>query len=118
VTVADATPTQEDVDDWNFVGVYDVNVYMPVGSYFFTNNQIKKVVSEDTNKIKPFRAYFAYTGSNAQDNVDFSFDGEPTAIETLSEDDAKQIEGKFIVDGQLVVAKNGKLYNAAGAVIK
>ncbi len=118
VTVADATPTQEDVDDWNFVGVYDVNVYMPVGSYFFTNNQIKKVVSEDTNKIKPFRAYFAYTGSNAQDNVDFSFDGEPTAIETLSEGDATQIEGKFIVDGQLVVAKNGKLYNAAGAVIK
>ncbi len=117
VTVADATPTQG-VDNWNFVGVYDVNVYMPVGSYFFKDNQIKKVVSENTNKIKPFRAYFAYSGTNTQDAIDFSFDGDPTAIETLSEDDAKQIEGKFIVDGQLVVAKNGKLYNAAGAVIK
>ena len=117
VTVVNDTPTQA-VDNWNFVGVYDVNVYMPVGSYFFTNNQIKKVVSENANKIKPFRAYFAYSGTNTQDAIDFSFDGDPTAIETLSEDDAKQIEGKFIVDGQLVVAKNGKLYNAAGAVIK
>jgi pectin methylesterase-like acyl-CoA thioesterase len=117
VTVVNGTPTQG-VDNWSFVGVYDVNVYMPVGSYFFTNNQIKKVVAENTNKIKPFRAYFAYSGTNTQDAIDFSFDGEPTAIETLSEDDAKQIEGKFIVDGQLVVAKNGKLYNAAGAVIK
>ena len=117
VTVVNDTPTQG-VDSWSFVGVYDVNVYMPVGSYFFTNNQIKKVVSENTNKIKPFRAYFAYSGTNTQDDIDFSFDGDPTAIETLSEDDAKQIEGKFIVDGQLVVAKNGKLYNAAGAVIK
>ena len=117
VTVVNDTPTQG-VDNWNFVGVYDVNVYMPEGSYFFTNNQIKKVVSENTNKIKPFRAYFAYSGTNTHDAIDFSFDGVPTAIETLSEDDAKQIEGKFIVDGQLVVAKNGKLYNAAGAVIK
>ncbi len=117
VTVVNDTPTQG-VDNWNFVGVYDVNVYMPVGSYFFTNNQIKKVVSENTNKIKPFRAYFAYSGTNTHDAIDFSFDGVPTAIETLSEDDAKQIEGKFIVDGQLVVAKNGKFYNAAGAVIK
>lgn len=117
VTVVNGTPTQG-VDNWSFVGVYDVNVYMPEGSYFFTNNQIKKVVSENTNKIKPFRAYFAYSGTNTLDAIDFSFDGVPTAIETLSEDDAKQIEGKFIVDGQLVVAKNGKLYNAAGAVIK
>lgn len=117
VTVVNDTPTQG-VDNWNFVGVYDVNVYMPVGSYFFTNNKIKKVASENTNKIKPFRAYFAYSGTNTHDAIDFSFDGVPTAIETLSEDDAKQIEGKFIVDGQLVVAKNGKLYNAAGAVIK
>ena len=117
VTVVNGTPTQG-VGNWSFVGVYDVNVYMPEGSYFFTNNKIKKVVSENTNKIKPFRAYFAYSGTNTQDDIDFSFDGVPTAIETLSEDDAKQIEGKFIVDGQLVVAKNGKLYNAAGAVIK
>lgn len=117
VTVVNGTPTQG-VDNWSFVGVYDVNVYMPEGSYFFTNNQIKKVVSENTNKIKPFRAYFAYSGTNTHDAIDFSFDGDPTAIETLSEDDAKQIEGKFIVDGQLVVAKNGKFYNAAGAVIK
>ena len=117
VTVADATPTQENVDSWNFVGVYDVNVYMPVGSYFFKDNQIKKVVSENTNKIKPFRAYFAYSGTNTPDAIDYSFD-EPTAVENLKEVAAKQIEGKFIVDGQLVVAKNGKLYNAAGAVIK
>ena len=44
---------------------------------------------------------------------------DPTAVEIVeASEEAKAIEGAFVVDGKVVIVKNGKQYTAAGARIK
>ena len=46
-----------DNDMVEFIGTY-TSGYVPVGSYFVSNNLFKEVVKPNTNKIKGFRGYF------------------------------------------------------------
>ena len=58
VTLNGAAPTQT-VGSWQFTGTY-ASGNIPQGSYFFSANQLWSA-SDDTNTIKPFRAYFTST---------------------------------------------------------
>ena len=118
VTFAEATPTQA-VDDWNFIGTYAAGS-IPQGSYFFSNNKLKKATG-DTSTIKPFRAYLTYTGTGNAPSITFNVDGETTSLRgisneelVISNDDYYNLNGQrvntpakgvYIVNGKKVVIK-------------
>ena len=98
VTIVEDTPTQTG-DNWNFVGTYAAGI-MDTGSFYFSNNQLRKAGATGTHSIKPFRAYFEYTGvGNAHDAVGYTFDDDATAITNVNananaEGDIYTISGK------------------------
>ena len=77
VTVKNESPMQT-VGGWQFTGTYTKG-NIPTGSYFFSNNQLWQA-ADDTNTIKPFRAWLTYNGANASRELSFTIDDETTSI--------------------------------------
>ena len=103
VTIVEATPTQEGIgDQWSTVGTYAAST-IPTGSFYFSSNSLKKAGATGTHSIKPFRAYFTYTGSgSAPDAVNFSFDGEATAIDGIAAEANDANGAIYTISGQRV----------------
>ena len=103
VTIVEATPTQEGIgDQWSTVGTYAAST-IPTGSFYFSSNSLKKAGATGTHSIKPFRAYFTYTGSGSTpDAVNFSFDGEATAIDGIAAEANDANGAIYTISGQRV----------------
>lgn len=103
VTIAEATPTQESTN-WNFVGTYAAST-IPTASFYFSNNTLKKAGATGTHSIKPFRAYFTYTGAGEIPNsLPFSIDDEATAINNVNDNaNVNNVDGAiYTISGQRV----------------
>ena len=103
------------------VGVYEAGGFVPVSvdgatRYVVSGNQLHKVTSEVN--IKPFRAYFELIDSKSPARLVISFDGEdPTGINAVeaTETEAGTLkDGKYLIDGKIVIVKNGVKYDANG----
>ncbi len=103
VTIVEATPTQEGIgDQWSTVGTYAAST-IPTGSFYFSSNSLKKAGATGTHSIKPFRAYFTYTGSGSTpDAVNYSFDGEATAIDGIAAEANDANGAIYTISGQRV----------------
>lgn len=118
VTIKTGTTTQT-VGDWQFVGNYTKDTAIPENSYFFSNNKLYKA-ADGTNKVQPFRGYFAYTGSVEARGLNFIIDGETTALTLVNSEKrimnsevydlqgrrvAQPTKGLYIVNGKKVIIK-------------
>ncbi len=86
-----------------------------MGIYSYTTT--KKYTDGEIVKIKFYMAYAG--GSTYADEISYtvgSSNNKPTAIETVSNNDTKAT--KRIVNGVLVIEKNGVRYNAQGVVME
>ena len=105
VTIVEATPTQEGIaNKWSAVGTYLTGQTIPTGSFYFSNNQLKKAGATGTHSIKPFRAYFTYTGAGEEPNsLDFTIDkDEATAIEGITSEVGAPAGAIYTISGQRV----------------
>lgn len=120
VTIVSATPTQS-VTYWDFVGTYSLVENMASGNYYFKSNKLWQATG--SQKMKPFRGYFHYTGTAATAReVTFSIDEEVTGIAhidadgqmTMNEGVAYDLQGRkvaqptrgmYIVNGKKVIIK-------------
>ena len=114
VTISDATPTQT-ITNWNFIGTYS-STNIPTGSYFFSGNQLWQA-SDETNTIKPFRAYFTYTGNASAPQPRFIISSENNATNT-DVIEAKEEVVKFFRNGQLYIKRTGATYDVLGRIIR
>lgn len=99
VTIETGSTTQS-LTDWNFVGTY-ASGKIPTNSYFFSDNQLWKA-DDDSNTIKPFRAYFTPNGGSARELSFVIDDAEITTIGTVK------------ADGTMETVADGKVYNLNG----
>ena len=118
VTIVNKTPTQT-IDNWQFVGTYSLVEDLESGNYYFKDNYLYQATG--TQKIKPFRGYFHYTGSAAAArDLNFIIDEEPTALTLVNSEKqivnsevydlqgrkvAQPTKGLYIVNGKKVVIK-------------
>jgi pectin methylesterase-like acyl-CoA thioesterase len=119
VTIVEAEPTQT-VGGWQFVGTYAAG-NIPQDSYFFSGNQLWQAADE-TNTIKPFRAWFTYADGDAARSLTFGVD-ETTDIASYGLNNKDEIinnkavydlsgrrvekptKGVYVVNGKKVVIK-------------
>ena len=92
------------------------NIYYALG----TDNNLHKVTGSEVT-IAPFRAYFTLNtsgGSEARSVIRMNFGGVTgvSNVETASETQVK--DGKYVEAGKIVIYKNGKKFNTAGAQMK
>lgn len=101
----------------SFVGNNSYMTEVPPGSYIISNNVFYIVDSSIIQK--GFRGYITVSGNNsARATVSFGTDEDVTGIqnvvvEGLEESDALK-DGKYLIDGKIVIVKNGVKYSANG----
>jgi hypothetical protein len=123
VTINTTTVTSSKVSDKgytaDFVGNNSYLTVVPWGSYIISNNVFYAV---DTDIIqKGFRAYITVGGpspSSARSTVSYDTEGGVTDIQNvfvkgLEESDALK-DGKYLINGKIVIVKNGVKYGANG----
>ena len=120
VAVTDLTLSPIVNNGLSMKGVYEAGT-VPVSvegytRYVVSGNQMRKVTSKVN--IKPFRAYFELIGSSSPARLVISFDGEdPTGINAVeaTETEASTLkDGKYLIEGKIVLVKNGVKYDANG----
>ena len=113
VTINGDTPTQS-LTNWNFIGTY-ASTTVPAGSYYFKSNKLYQAGGSGTTSMKPFRAYFTYTGVSSAPSITFSVDGETTGITTLNVERGTLNDNSYYnVAGQRVAQPTKGLYIVNG----
>ena len=105
VTIVEGTSTQTVNGSWDFVGTY-TSGNIPQNSYFFNSNKLYKAANEsanESNTIKPFRAYFTPKGGAGARELKFIIDS----------DDTTSI-GTIKADGTMETTAEGTVYNISG----
>ena len=100
-------------------GVY-ANGYVPVSDgsatrYVVSGDYMYRVNS--TVSIKPFRAYFELEGGNNAREIILNFNDDFTAINAIDvaeNEFGAQKDGKYLIDGKIVIVKNGVKYGTNG----
>ena len=99
-------------------GSYSIE-YIPVGSYALQKQNsivaFYKVNTENAIKVGAYRAYLTKSASSARAVLYFPED--PTAINTLEAVEAEAgalKDGKYLIDGKIVIVKNGVKYGTNG----
>ena len=108
------------------VGSYDANTAVPSGSYVTYNGEIRAVGSNV--KLAEYRAYINMSAVSEQEvapapgrrvlrvgNADAP--AVATEIEAISNQQSA-ISQKVLRDGQLLIIRDGKIYNAQGQLVK
>jgi hypothetical protein len=83
-------------------------------NYIVSDNTMYKVDSEVN--IKPFRAYFTVAGGSGNARITLRFDDTTIikAIESAEAEAGALKDGKYVIDGKIVIVKNGVKYGANG----
>ena len=112
----DPNPTQS-LTSWNFVGNYSSDATIPLGSYYFKDNELHKATNEHS-KIKGFRGYFTPKGGGSAPTLNFVVDGETTSLREISNEelgirnyDYYNLNGQRVAQpSKGIYIKNGKKY--------
>lgn len=83
--------------------------YVVSGDYMYRVNS--------TVRIKPFRAYFELAGGNNAREIILNFNDDFTAINAIDAAENEfgaQKDGKYLIDGKIVIVKNGVKYGTNG----
>lgn len=85
------------------------------GNYFISSDVFYE--GADYIIVKPFRAYLETVGV-IQSRLTLQIDDETTAINELKTIDEKQglQDGKYLIDGKIIVVKEGKQFNVNGVI--
>ena len=75
-------------------------------------------VGENSASLPAGSAALSLPNSNGARAIDLVFGGITGINEAAASAEAAQKDGKFVINGQLVIKKNGKMFNAAGAQMK
>lgn len=114
------------VNDVTMKGVYNSGATVPVSDethtrYAVVGGELRKVSGNATVNIKPFRAYFEVQGVSQAREILLNFD-EETAIsfaEQWGGAERTQLEdGKYLIDGKIIIVNNGVKYSANGQILK
>ena len=117
-------PANVDGFDYGFYPTLKVkcvtdNIWDEVGlSYSESSSGTKTITLETLGEFKAGKAYyvcFAYKTGDWVDDVFQSFSFAPTAVDD-TEADTKAV--KRIVDGQLLIERDGKTFNAQGVEVR
>ena len=119
VTYYPETEVAEEVEGNNIIGSF-AGCNVPEGKYIIVNNLLYKT-ADATSTIGANRAYFdvdamgAYTPSQAAGRRVVFMGGKttPTDLETMHDSPAPRFS-KYIMNGRLVIIRDGKEYNALG----
>ncbi len=98
-------------------GTYSNIAAVPEDDYVLSGASLYKVNS--TVSLKPFRAYFTVPGDPGA-RITLNFDDAPTAINSIevAEEAEGLKDGKYLIDGKIVIVKNGVKYSANGQILK
>lgn len=118
VAVTDLTLRPIEDNGLSMTGVYEAGT-VPVSEegktrYVVSGNQMHKVTSKVN--IKPFRAYFELEGDDLGARIALNLDNA-TAINTIEAAEAEEgvlKDGKYLIEGKIVLVKNGVKYDANG----
>lgn len=116
VTIVEGTPAKT-ISGVTFQGVYESG-NIPTGAYFVSNNKLYQA-SDDTNTIKPFRAYFTTSGGARE--LTFSIDGETTSLREIRNKEVELRNAEiYNINGQRVAHPTKGLYivNGSKVIIK
>ena len=76
------------------------------------------VTGENSASLPAGSAALCLQNSNSARAINLVFGGITGINEAAQATEAAQKDGKFVINGQLVIKKNGKMFNAAGAQMK
>jgi len=116
----DAATEVDDTVPTNHVTGSFAGCNVPKDMYLIVDNLLYKA-ADATNTIGANRAYFdvasmtAYTPAPGRRVVLFGGKTTPTALEAAEAPAMK--DGKMMIDGQLIIIKGGKMFNAQGAAL-
>lgn len=112
-----ASPTAEAVDGVSLVGSYEPSIFIPINNYVISGGNAYLVDQTNYVNLRRTRAYIHIAGdSGARLAIKFEDDGFTgiNAIEaTEAEADAPK-DGKYLIDGKIVIVKNGVKYCTNG----
>ena len=111
VTIESATPSQA-VGDWQFVGTYSLVKNLASGNYYFKDNKLYQATG--TQKMKPFRGYFHYTGGGRAPSLNLVIDGTVTGIEDAVKSEEIRDKSFFNLAGQRISQPKKGLYIVNG----
>ena len=117
VAVAAASAENATSGDASLKGAYSTtNITNAEKNYVLSNNKIFSVGGAGAT-INPYRAYIQLSeGGGSARALSFVVDGKITGVDNVkaaSETEVK--DGKYLENGKIVIVKNGKKFNAAGA---
>lgn len=114
------TPTAVEKGKYSFIPVFAPTTITGDGTNYFVATGTNKLycAKADIN-TNGYRAYFHYTGTNSgARSVFLNFDEvDPTAINIIEATEAESgalKDGKYLIDGKIVIVKNGVKYDANG----
>lgn len=114
-TLVSGTPESVGVNV-TMTGTYDAVTTIAQGNYIVKNDMLY-VVDSDNVKMRNTRAYITL-GTPSPARLVISFDDEdPTAINAIEAEDAEDgalKDGKYLIDGKIVIVKNGVKYGTNG----
>ena len=101
----------------SLIGSYDASIYVPQdeNSYIISGGVIYQVDSEVT--LRNTRAYIAINTNSGGRQLILNLDENPTIINAIEAAEAAGEglkDGKFLIEGKLVIVKNGVKYGANG----
>lgn len=123
INTSTVTPSQVEDGDYtaNFVGNNNYMASAPSGSYIISNNVFYCVNSIVIQK--GFRGYITVSETyGARATVSFGMDDDVTGIQNVVveglDESGAQKDGKYLIDGKIVIVKNGVKYSANGQILK
>jgi len=121
VEVAAASATPATASEASLKGAYTATeITNAEKNYVLSNNQIFSV-GEKGATINPYRAYIQIAEDVATPAraLRFVVDGQITGVDNVAAEASAEVkDGKYLENGKIVVVKNGKKFNAAGAQMK
>ena len=116
----DTTPAAVETDKYSFIPVFAPTTITGDGTNYFVATGTNKLYCAKADiHTNGYRAYFHYTGNNSgARSVFLNFDEvDPTAINIIEAAEAEEgvlKDGKYLIDGKIVIVKNGVKYGANG----
>lgn len=118
VTIPVAATGEYDTEDNILVGVTSSETLLANGGYvLMTDPELGFYKNNNDFTLSANSAYLPTANVSAARSAYFF--GGITGVEAVeAATEAEEKDGKFVINGQLVIKKNGKKYNAAGQIVK
>ena len=121
VAAASASPSVAGTNV-TMTGTYAASTKVAQSNNYIVSDGNLYIVNSDNVYVKNTRAYITLSTPNPEARLVISFDDEdPTAINAIEAEDAEDgalKDGKYLIDGKIVIVKNGVKYSANGQILK